>query len=262
MKKILSLSVLAIAFILLTSCSGDENPQSGSIEIEFDNVVGEDDLTLNTTDEVYTNAAGETFKVTMLRYYISNIILTREDGSTYHDEVTADGSKGYYLVDEANTASQLITLNNVPAGSYTSMTFTIGVDANRVTEGAQTGALDVANDMFWSWNSGYIFLKFEGISAASTEENKAVMYHVGGYKTIDTNPSSANNVKTKTVTFTAAKVASDKTPEVHMIVDVLKIFASPNQISFAAVPVQMSPKENIPVVENYLNTFIADHVHN
>jgi hypothetical protein len=259
MKHILILSCIAISFCLF-SCSDDspEKDATGSLSIEFDNVVGEDDLALNTAGEPYTNAAGESYKVTALKYYISNIRLRRNDDFVYEDEVAVDGSKGYYLIDESIAASRHLTIENVPPGDYVEMTFTIGVDANRLTEGAQTGSLDPVKGMFWSWNTGYIFVKMEGVSAASSDPDHVILYHVGGYADPD------NNIKTKSVLMgdEPAMIRGDKTPEMHMIVDINKFFEAPNAISFADTPVQHSPAANKVIADNYTNTFIVDHVHN
>lgn len=257
MKSIISKWLWFIALVLFYSCADEEKQQTGSVDIEFDNVVGTDDLELNTVDEPYTNAAGETYKVTALKYYISNIKLLTADGGVYTDPVSADGSRGYYLVDESVAASQVITLENIPADDYTQIEFTIGVDADRVDEGAQTGALDPVKGMFWDWNTGYVFLKLEGNSAASTDENHYILYHVGGYTT-------PNNIRTKTVSLghEPASVRSNRRPEIHMIVDVNKFFDAPNEISFATSPVRHMPADNVEIADNYSNTFVADHVHN
>ncbi len=266
MKKLYSLFLLALFAATIISCDDDddEGGQTGDIEIKFDNVVGEDDLELNTSDQPYTNAAGESYKVTMLRYYISNIKLKTSDGKTYTDEVTPDGSRGYYLIDESEVGSHRVTLEKVPAGDYSEITFTIGVDANQVTEGAQLGALDPAKGMFWDWNSGYIFMMFEGESEDSSDPYKAILYHVGGYKSDAAVPGLANNIRTKTLStgHEPAMVRSNKTPKVHVIIDVNKFFDSPNEISFAETPVQYSPADNTKVADNYVNAFVVDHVHN
>ena len=264
MKKLYHIFLSALLTITFVSCSDDDGEQMSEIEIEFDNVVGEDDLTLNTNDEPYTNTAGESYKVNALRYYISKIKLKTNDGRTHTDEVASDGSKGYYLIDESEDESHHITLENVPPADYSEITFTIGVDANQVTEGAQTGALDPAEGMFWSWNSGYIFMMFEGESEDSSDPDKAVLYHVGGYKSDASVPNLANNIRTKTLSTgdEPAMVRSAKTPEVHIIVDVNKFFDSPNEISFAETPVQHSPADNTKVADNYVNAFVIDHVHN
>jgi hypothetical protein len=251
------MAVCLLFSIIVFGCSDDETTTKGSIVLEFDNVVGEDDLELNTNNEIYTNASGETFKVTSLKYYISNIKLHRSDGVIFEDEVLPTGDKGYYLIDESEEASHEVTLTGIPEGDYTQITFTIGVDASKITEGAQAGALDPVNGMFWSWNSGYVFVKLEGISSSSSDDEKIILYHVGGYQ-------APNNIKVKTVSIGdhAATVRSNITPEVHMIVDVNKFFDAPTAISFGSSPVRHMPADNVVIAENYVNTFIVDHVHN
>jgi hypothetical protein len=257
MKSIFMMASCLLLSVSMIGCSDDETPSKGSITLEFDNVVGEADLELNTTDEPYTNAAGESYKVTTLKYYVSSIKLHRADGTIFEDEVSATGDKGYYLIDESDAESREVTLSNVPAGDYDQITFTIGVDASKVDEGAQAGALDPVNGMFWSWNSGYIFLKLEGTSSSSSDENNLIMYHVGGY-------TEPNNIRTKTISTGdhVATVRGNLTPEVHLIIDVNKFFDAPNQISFENAPVRHMPADNVVVAENYVNTFIVDHVHN
>ncbi|WP_316930094.1 MbnP family protein, partial [Hymenobacter sp. IS2118] len=48
-------------------------------------------------------------------------------------------------------ASQLLALKDIPVGDYQSVSFTVGVDSARNVAGAQTGALDPNNGMFWTW---------------------------------------------------------------------------------------------------------------
>jgi hypothetical protein len=61
------------------------------------------------------------------------------------------------------------------------MEFMIGVDSARNNSGAQTGALDPTNGMFWSWSTGYIMAKFEGTSAQSPAAANALKFHIGGF---------------------------------------------------------------------------------
>ena len=194
MKKIYSL-IVTVIFLCTVSCTDDDaDPGSGPITFEFDNVVGSTNLQLNTENAPYTNAKGEAYSLTRLVYYVSSIKLKKADGTVYADPVSPDGSKGYYLIDENDGDSQVVTLENVPAGDYTGITFTVGVDADQVNQGAQTGALDPANGFFCSWNSGYIFLAIEGVSPASTEPDNIFEYHVGGYRE-DAAANQVNNVR-------------------------------------------------------------------
>ena len=263
MKSIFSF-VIAIALISLTACSDDEaNPNTGTLSLEFDNIVGTTNLELNTANTPYTNSNSEAYNVTWLTYYVSNIKLKHEDGTIYTDEVKSDGSKGYYLIDERDPASQFVMLKNLPKGNYTEVTFTIGVDANQVDEGAQTGALDPANNLFWSWNSGYIFMAVEGTSPVSTETDNAFQFHVGGYKEDVSNVNLVNNIQTVTLSFgDDAPVRPEHQPEVHIVFDVNKFFnGTGEEITFATNASRHSPKACEDLAKNIPAAFAVDHVH-
>ena len=72
-----------------------------------------------------------------------------------------------------------LTLSDVPEGSYTEMSYVLGVDSTRNVSGAQAGALSTANGMFWSWSTGYIMLKAEGTSPNSG--TGSFSFHLGGF---------------------------------------------------------------------------------
>ncbi|WP_222597317.1 MbnP family protein [Chitinophaga pinensis] len=71
------IATLALLSSVFTSCGKDnvapviDTNQKATLSIQFDNIVGDKNLQLNTG--TYTNAAGEDFKVSLLRYFISNI---------------------------------------------------------------------------------------------------------------------------------------------------------------------------------------------
>ena len=87
---------------------------------------------------------------------------------------------GFYLIDEKMPSSQTIRLS-LPAGKYKAIGFLLGVDSLHNVSGAQSGALDPAKDMFWTWNTGYVMAKLEGQSPASTIVNRKYEYHIGGF---------------------------------------------------------------------------------
>ncbi len=249
---------------LLTSCNDEEVAlEPGEFTIEFDSRVGDSNLQLNTTNTLYSNAKGQTFNVTLFQYYISNIKLKREDGTYFEDPMSTDGSKGFYLVKESEPGTEEIVLKDVPAGKYTEVTFTIGVDGSQINQGAQTGALDPANQMFWSWNSGWIFVAFEGTSPQSTEMGNGLVYHTGGYKSDPANANLVNNLRTKTLVFgETATVEKGREAHGHILFDVAKLFASPNQIDFSSNAMRHSPASCSTIADNYLNAFTFDHLHN
>ncbi|AFM04173.1 hypothetical protein Fleli_1774 [Bernardetia litoralis DSM 6794] len=272
-SKIVYLAFFMAFSLSLFSCEKDEETEpeidsskTGTVEIKFDNIAGLNDLTLG---EEYTNAAGETFKVDMLQYYISNIVLKSEDGTEF--VVPQDDS--YFLVKEEDVETQHIQIPNVPEGNYNEVTFTVGVDSLRNTKpvSERTGVLDIGvegagKEMYWSWNSGYIFFKMEGtstaIEATETNPNGNFYYHIGGFGGYD--GPTLNNIRTVTVSLgsDAAQAREEITPSIHLVVDILKAFEGTTQVSLKEYPVVMVNPYSLNVSENYMKAFEYHHVHN
>lgn len=271
-KNILAALAVLTTLVLPFSCDKDDDGEfgpndKGSIILEFDNVVGSQNLQLNGP-QTYTNANGDQFNVTLLNYYISNIKLKKSDGTVY----TVPQDSSYFLVQESNAASREIELNNIPAGDYTEVTFMVGVDSlrNTLDLSKRTGILDPAahsgdDNMYWSWNSGYIFFKMEGLSpqaAADAAGNKKFRYHIGGFGGM--NSKTINNIKTVTRTFgdDKATVRSSITPQVHIIVDVLKAFEGSSKVSIGTNTTVMFAPYSVNIANNYVEMFQVHHVHN
>lgn len=283
MKKLLFLFTMLLGVTFFSACDNDDDDavkEPGTMDVTFDNIaiVGgkQTQLTMATpggTDYIYTNEMGQKFNINLLRYYISAIELDGPNGERYTDQldVKAAESKGYYLVDESNSKSQTITLSGVPAGEYNKITFTVGVDSTGVVNGASGGVLDPANKMFWSWNSGYIAVKFEGQSNMSnggasgetvtSDNKKGIVYHVGGWKNIAGSAFVYNNKKI-TLTFdTNVKVEKSKTPEVHLVFDVLSMFKGTKNIDFTGNHNVHKPSDGADMANNIAKAFAYDHVH-
>ncbi|PZF72882.1 MbnP family protein [Taibaiella soli] len=231
------------AMVALSAChKKDETTPTGKVKLEFFNVAGGSNLNLN--NQWYTNANGDSFTVSRFNYYISNVSLKSANGATYTE------ANSYHLVQQEDLTSTSFDMSDVPNGSYSSITFTIGVDSLHNVSGAQTGALDPVNGMFWSWNTGYIMLKFEGNSPKSTQPDGKLMFHCGGF-------SGANSVlKTITLNFPQAIQVNTSTPHVHLQADVLQLFNSPNKIDFSNLMIIHMPGADAKSIsDNYANMF-------
>ncbi len=259
MKRILFASVILFASCQKEADNPYNNNLTGNLSIEFDNIAGSSDLQLNTG--TYTNAAGESFKVTKLKYYVSNFSLTKSDGSTYI--VPQDSC--YFLIDESQSATTKPVLK-VPEGEYISLSFTLGVDSlrNTMDVSKRTGVLDptaLASDMYWGWNSGYIFFKVEGTSSAANGGNFA--YHVGGFGGYST--ATVNNLRKITLNLMdrgTAKVKANKPSNIHLFADLLKAFNGNTNMSFASVAMIHSATAGTPVANNASLMFTHDHTEN
>lgn len=257
------LSILALAGTILTSSckkDPDEEPTpspstpaatTGSLGLHFENMVGDSALILNT--KLYTNANGDTFNITKFNYYISNIKLLKSGVVKYTE------SESYHLIQQNDTTTFDVELTGVPFDNYDGIEFMIGVDSTRNVSGAQTGALDPANGMFWSWSSGYIMLKMEGTSPQSGAVGGGLLFHVGGF-------SGANSaLKTVSPTFNSAtaNVSSSVTPEIHFKVDVAELFTTPNNINFSTThTIHMPGAAAKMIADNYADMISVEHIHN
>ena len=252
--------------LIISSCKKDDVPAYDSsvkaeLSIEFDNIAGSSDLQLNTGN--YTNALSESFKVTKLKYYVSNFVLTNVNGDTY----TVPQDSCYFLIDESEQTSHRPLLK-IPEGEYKTLSFMIGVDSLRNTKdiSERTGVLDPAEaaaDMYWGWNSGYIFFKMEGTSPLITDMGNAFMYHVGGFGGYNT--PTPNNLKTITLDLTTGgtpKVKLNKSTNIHLMADVLKAINGSTNISFATTAMIHSAGGGTVVADNYQYMFRHDHTEN
>lgn len=280
-KFIKFFTIITIA-ALISSCTKEEEIQTGSIVVNFDNIAlvnnVEQQLSLVTplsTAYNYTNELGQKFNINLLRYYISSIVLDGPDGAHYEDVMNASvaGAKGYYLIDEAKPSSQLVTLENIPTGSYNKISFTVGVDSTGVADGAVGGVLDLATcNMFWSWNSGYVALKFEGQSDVSvggvggaetvTSNNpNGIAYHIGGWKDIPNSAFVYNNQHLKFTFDENVNVSSSNEPEIHMTFDVLKLFKGHHTIDITGNHNVHKPSDGMQMAHNMGAAFQFDHIH-
>ena len=219
----------ALVLASLTGCQKDKPaPNVGTFVLHLDHVVGADPLLLDVRS--YKNALGQDFSVSVFKYYLSNLVLNKADGS---HQVLPDT---YFLVDAARPTTRDLRLGNVPGGDYTSLTLTLGVDSTRTRAGNYTGDLSPSNNMFWDMNGPeFKNLVFEGHSPQAPHPAPAttggLVYHIAGFR-----HASTNTIRTFSVPFPAATpllVRPDKTPNIHTLVDVAQLFRSPNRISFA-----------------------------
>jgi hypothetical protein len=262
MRSTVKLIMVLVAIATITSCKKDPEPavennntpnpvvNTGSLTLEFKNMVGNVPLVFDTLS--YVNEHTDTFTISLFRYYISNIVLTKSDGS-YTE------SNSYHLVDASDITTESITLKDVPYGNYTSISFMIGIDSAHNVSGAQAGDLDPAKGMFWSWNTGYIMAKIEGTSPQSTAVGHSITYHIGGFKGPD------NPLKTVTPSFgsNTANVSALVTPQIFIKADVSEWFKTPNTINFSSTnDVAMPGSLARSIADNYADMFSITNIHN
>lgn len=196
-------AVLAVAS-LLSACGGSSDDatgwatdSSGSVSLQFAAVAGTTPVSCGTTI-TGLGSSSQSAQVQDLRFYISDVQLLKEDGSTTPLTLSTtdnnnytDGTDSVSLItlSQAGTgACTTGTLNStiqgtVPAGRYVGVTMTLGVPLalNHLSStDATTPAVlrsDVNPSMSWNWRGGRKFTKIE---LQSTEAgNPVTLLHLG-----------------------------------------------------------------------------------
>nr|WP_315160195.1 MbnP family protein [uncultured Flavobacterium sp.] len=256
------LAVVAISVVLFSCTNNDDEAITGegSLKVEFDNIYKTADFAANTN---YTNSNGEIVSVSKVKYIVSNIVLTKADGTTF----TYPKSQSYFILDELTPSTLVLNLSGIPAGNYTKIKYGIGVDKAQFDLGAtgQGNFLTAAQDagMMWSWSAGYKFVLFEGMFTSSTVSSETMfMVHTG-------QTGTDYNYTEITLDLPAnALVRTNITPDVHIFADVAKIIDGTNKVKLSdnnmgGMGAMIMGGANLPLITTNLNgMFSVNHVHN
>lgn len=173
-----NLSIVFILSILIAACDKNQllvpepDPENSNADITIDFVNTVDGAPLKFGLFSYTNAAGNTYMINVLKYYISAFRLVSAGGDT----ITYNQ---YELIDASDETLSQITLPALPNNTYTEIIFNFGVDSLRNHDGDQEGDLDPVNGMIWTWATGYIFFKHEGKFINADGDEQFLLFHYG-----------------------------------------------------------------------------------
>lgn len=221
----------------------------GDLQVSFSNYAGNELLRLDSAH--YKNELGQDFTVTNFKYYVSDFKLYAGDKLAYQRE-------GSFLVRADDPKSMHIMLTTIPDGDYTSMTFTLGVDSLHNCSGAQSGALDPANGMFWAWNTGYVFFKLEGKAASSKSPGNIFEYHIGGYK------QPNNYIRTIKIHLkdTPVKIRFEASSRLEIKTDAAEALKTPLAIDFSKLSSVTDFHNAQMIADNYMDMFSVLKVEN
>lgn len=96
------------------------------------------------------------------------------DDTLYHDH----RYQVYPFIDGSKKNEYKIEVNPIDLSRITSISFQLGVDSLTHYQEIGCCGLEPNNDMYWTWQSGYIGFKLEG----QDFENNKWQYHLGGFQ--------------------------------------------------------------------------------
>lgn len=126
-------------------------------------------------DSLYLNEWGEALHWNQCRWYFSRIRGVKTNGDTVLL------SNQHFLLDGLTGPATVQFTGPSPVG-IKSLVIQLGVDPAVNRQGIQTGDLDPAKGMFWTWNTGYVHVKLSGTSAAAATAGERFNYDIGGYQ--------------------------------------------------------------------------------
>lgn len=190
---------------------------NGKLRIVFSQEANSKPIALR--DSAYTNNFGESYTINKLKYYTGMWQIGHQQFDVY-------------LLANAAAMENKVEFNLKP-GHYPQFSFLLGVDSARNCSGAQDGALDPMNDMFWTWNSGYIMFKLEGTSQQSNADLNRIEWHIGGYK-------GPLNVTRRIAFNQPIDIVSGKTTEIQIVLNLDKVWDGNQKIKIAEEPMCMT----------------------
>ncbi len=170
------LFLVALAALLFASCGKDEKVTEAEFTLTPKAFWGSEPLLMGTT---YTDPLDRPIFVEDFRCYLTGIYAINEN-----DEALFISS-----VEHLDFSENLSIKKTLPTGRYKGLRFGVGVDAVRNTgqdpsqyPNAHPLSVSTSQGMFWTWNSGYIFVKFEGKTAFNGDASNMLdpyAFHVG-----------------------------------------------------------------------------------
>jgi hypothetical protein len=180
MKKIVIYSMAILLLTSLISCK-DENPETGNISITFEELVDNYPLVVDTP--MYVNEANNEYLISEVQYFISNVKLYYQDGSTHL--IQQDSGIHYRDTDIPETKKWVIN-DDVPTGIIDSIVFTFGLDEETNKSGLFVNPPE--SNMFWpdELGGGYHYMKLNGKWRSVNSEVNPFNFHLGIGQTYDT----------------------------------------------------------------------------
>lgn len=140
-------------------------------EISFNALLNDAHLELGKSAPI--GKTGDSVSISTLKFYVMDITLYKGN------KKVGKATDRFHLIDLSDPSTL-----NVPftyRGDISQISFTLGIDSAISASGPGAGDLDPVKGMYWTWQSGYINAKIEGLRSDCGQRN-SFQYHLGGYE--------------------------------------------------------------------------------
>lgn len=136
-----------------------------------------DGVDVGCDDTLALGADGTEITLSDARFYVHGVTLTGPDGDApltlaqdetwqLDDIALLDFEDGTGACSNGNALLNDVVVGTVPAGTYTGLSFIVGVPFERNHDDVATAPAPMSySAMFWNWQGGYKFIRLEGTNA-------------------------------------------------------------------------------------------------
>jgi hypothetical protein len=241
-KFLLNILVLLAFSIGFTSCEPEKSTVLPKLNVTIKTVYNDQPFTIG---EIYDDGMGHRVRIDLLMSYFSQLKLVHSNGA----EVLI---KDFHL---QNLDNDYTFTTEIPEGSYQNFSMGLGIpksynkDVDPSTyPNSHPLSVQGAQGMFWTWNTGYIFTKFEGKADLTGTEGSPLdhsfAFHTGDdllYELVSSNKY-----------FTAEK---DKTYDLVITIHADKLIKGDNDQIDLAVDYLTHTSGNFPLAERFVDNF-------
>ena len=206
----------AVALFIFFRCghTGDDG-DAGALTVLLDHKINGHPLNLN--EARYTNAAENNYSISHLEYIVSDFRLEKENGASV-------GLKNHHYVNPEDASTQSFTAPGVTSGSYTTLSFTFGINGNDNLTNSLPNEMKY-NNMAWPqpMGGGYHYMKMEGSFSAGNEEGSFLVH---------TGPAAGGDYSVDAVLPLALEMDGDEW-EIQIVMNIDEWFNNPHVYNFA-----------------------------
>jgi hypothetical protein len=193
MKVFTALFLLGSILLFLPACEEESGTGLADVELQFNALFDTEPLVM--LDETYSYEADMDMKLQLFQFYISDVQLIKSGTAQAGQELIDIELVSFGEVFSRADAEQGLSFQvaDVPTGTYEGIRFGIGVssDLNQTQPGDYTPPHPL-DGHYWSWATGYVFTKVEGIADLDQDGvfEEKLTFHIGkdeNYRTVTFN---------------------------------------------------------------------------
>jgi hypothetical protein len=236
LKSVITITLISLFIVFIVSCKKDNpiteepNPEFGKVSFTFSHKVEGQPLAVDTF--LYTNAAGNSYLISNIQYFISDISLHEAGGAFY----TIAQDNGIHYIDSDVPSSQTWSVtDNIPTGDYQSISFTFGINETKNQSNMYVNPPE--SNMFWpeALGGGYHYMKLNGEWIDTIGSPRLFNFHLGigqiyagGVIIIDSITGFVQNYFTVTLPASSFKLEKDQTKTIKIVMNIESWFETPH----------------------------------